>query len=58
MNEQQKHQFIFTYWNSCSKVIQVIEAQTLSLAVRVFLTKKVSLALDSAITFKVKKVLS
>lgn len=51
------NEYLFTYWeNSYTKVIQVIAAQTLTLAVRLFLSKKVSKNLDYATSFTVKKV--
>lgn len=53
-----KSQFMFTYWNNYSKVIQIIEAVNLTLAIEIFLHRRVAANLNDAIGFKVKKVQS
>lgn len=52
------NQYLFTYWDECSKVIQLIEAETLTAAINIFLSRKVSNNIDFATSFQIKKVVS
>jgi hypothetical protein len=50
------NQYIFTYWDGIAKVMLVIDADTLTKAIGMFLQTPTASNIDEAITFSVKKV--
>jgi len=55
---KEMNEYLFTYWNGISKAMLIIEASTLALALNKFMLEKISVGLNEAISFQVKKVVS